>query len=220
MAWCGLHIIRGNVIRKNKPVSTNTMIIKTDKTFRESLKNIKLQDIVYPAIILVFIGVVFVIFLFATKFISKNINKIFYSESTNRAEALNIERYKLTAKKLGIVVTLPKEGDVTAVVTAPVVDTTTTTLDKKAITIIVKNSTKKTGVAGTLATSIENSGFNKPKTGNISQLYATTTVVLNEGKKAYEGLLLSVVRKSYPDAIATTTLNTGSTDVIVIIGVK
>ena len=115
---------------------------------------------------------------------------------------------------------MPKEGGALPVVVAPVATATTATLDKKAITIIVKNSTKKAGVASALAKSIGDNGFNKPTTGNESQLYATTTVLLKEGKKAYGALLLLVVRKSYPDAIAGTTVDTGSTDAVIIIGVK
>lgn len=196
------------------------MIIKTDKSFRESLKNLKLQDIVYPGVLAVFFGIVFVLFFFATQFISKNINKIFYSEETGATQALNLEHYKLVAKKLGIVVNIPKEGEAVVVKVAPAVETATTTLDKKAITIIVKNSTAKKGVATTLAKLLEDAGFQKPKTGNESKLYATTTVLIKESRKDYESVLLEVVSKAYPDAVSTTTKETSVGDATVIIGTK
>lgn len=195
------------------------MIIKTDKSFRELLKNIKPHDVVYPGILLAFSGIVIVMFFFATQFISKNINKIFYSEETATTEALNIERYKLVAKKLGIIVNIPKEGEATPTKVAPPVETAVATPDKKAITIIVKNSTKKTGVATTLAKALEDAGFNKPKTGNESQFYATTTVILKESQKGYGDMLLEIVRKTYPEAVSTTT-TTGATDAVVIIGLN
>lgn len=199
------------------------MIIKTNKSFRELLKNIKPQDVVYPGILLAFSGIVIIMFFFATQFISKNINKIFYSEEAGATEALNIERYKLVAKKLGIVVNIPKEGEATPVKVATVavapVSTSTSALDKKTITIVVKNSTKKSGVASSLAKALEDAGFKKPQTGNESKFYATTTVILKESQKGYADMLLEIVRKTYPEAVATTT-TTGATDAVVIIGLN
>lgn len=196
------------------------MIIKKENSFRESLKKIKLQDVVYPGIFLIFFGIVIILFFFSTQFISKNINKGFYSEGNSTAEALNLEQYKLVAKKLGIVVNVPKEGEVTTIKVTPPVETVVTTIDKKAISIIVKNSTTKSGIATTLAKAIEDAGFNKPKTGNEATFYATTTVMIKVDQKDIESQLLDVVHKSYPEAIATTTVNTGVYDAIVVIGVK
>lgn len=196
------------------------MIIKNENSFRESLKKLKLQDVVYPGIFLIFFGIVIILFFFSTQFISKNINKVFYSEGNSTAEALNLEQYKLVAKKLGIVVNLPKEGEVTTIKVTPPAETAVTTIDKKTISIIVKNSTTKSGIATTLAKAIEDAGFNKPKTGNEATFYATTTVMIKADQKDIESQLLDVVRKSYPEAIATTTVGTGVYDAIVVIGVK
>lgn len=196
------------------------MIIKKENSFRESLKKLKLQDVVYPGIFLIFFGIVIILFFFSTQFISKNINNVFYSEGNSTAEALNLEQYKLVAKKLGIVVNVPKEGEVTTIKVTPPAETVVTTIDKKAISIIVKNSTTKSGIATTLAKAIEDAGFNKPKTGNEATFYATTTVMIKADQKDIESQLLDVVHKSYPEAIATTTVGTGVYDAIVVIGVK
>lgn len=196
------------------------MIIKKENSFRESLKKLRPQDVIYPGIFLIFLGIVIILFFFSTQFISKNINKVFYSEGNSTAEALNLEQYKLVAKKLGIVVNVPKEGEVTIIKVTPAADTAVTTINKKTISIIVKNSTTKTGIATTLAKAIEDAGFNKPKTGNEATFYATTTVMIKADQKDIESQLLDVVRKSYPEAIATTTVNTGVYDAIVVIGAK
>lgn len=192
-------------------------------SIRDTLKNIKPKDVVYPGILFVYIVLVAVVFFFATQFISKSINNVFYSTDAGDTEALNLEPYKLVAKKLGIVVSAPKDNEPpnqVIVNDAPTIATSTPSLDKKAITIAVKNSTTKAGIASTLAKAIEGAGFKKPQTGNEATFYATTTVIMNEGKKEYADILLEVVRKSYPEAISTTTADTGSNDAIVVIGVK
>ncbi len=195
----------------------------------QSIKNIRPFDLVYPGALLLFFGFVIIVFFFAIRFISQNINRAFSSEDSGASQMLNIDRFKLTAKKLNIPVTIPQNGTVALEIPVQetVPDTTSaaqatstlvaTVLDKSAITIIVKNSTSKKGVAGTLAKSLEDSGFQKPQTGNESKLYATTTVLIKASKQAYEPLLLDTVRKTYPDAVATTT-ETGTVDATVIIG--
>lgn len=203
----------------------NIMIIKIANLFREYIKNMRPRDIVYPGILVVFFGIIIVMFFFAAGFISKNVNKVFYFEESSASEALNLPQYELVAKKLNITVHTQSDGDLpvteaTQVVTAEVATSTTVVLDKSTITIIVKNSTTKKGVATTLAKTFEDAGFKKPLLGNEPKFYATTTVLTRESKKDYESILLEVVRKSYPEAVSTTTADTGSADAIVVIGVK
>ena len=194
--------------------------------FIQSLKNIKPFDLMYPGVLALFFVVVAIIFFFTIRFISQNINKAFSPEESGPSQALNVERYKLTAKKLNIPVASSQEiatmPEVLAGVAIPDTHATNTlavaVLDKSALTIMVKNSTPKKGVASTLAKTLEDSGFKKPQTGNESTLYATTTILLKESKKDYELLLLEVVRKTYPDAVATTTAESSVVDATVIIG--
>lgn len=205
--------------------------MKKELPFIQALKNTKPLDLVYPGVLILFFGLVAVVFFFTIRFISKNINKAFSPEEGGASQALNVERYKLTAQKLNLPMnvlqndaTVPEPSTETATLdpASPAQATSTpaiTVLDKRAITITVKNSTPKKGIATTLAKALEDAGFAKPQTGNESTLYATTTILLKESKKEYETLLLETIRKTYPDAIATTTVD-GVVDAIIIIGTR
>lgn len=205
--------------------------MKKELPFIQALKNTKPIDLVYPGVLILFFGLVAVVFFFTIRFISKNINKAFSPEEGGASQALNVERYKLTAQKLNLPMnTLQSE----ATAPAPSAETATldpasstqatstpsaTVLDKSTVTITVKNSTSKKGVASTLAKALEDAGFAKPQTGNEPTLYATTTILLKESKKEYESLLLDAVRKTYPYAVATTTVD-GVADATIIIGTR
>lgn len=191
-------------------------------SIQESFKKLKAQDFIFPGIIIVFAGITLVVFLAASAFISKNINKIFIPDDTSRTQALNLEQYKLIAKKLGITVLTPVETGVPQVSTpAQSVATTmpvSTSAEKRALNITIKNSTTKKDVASQLAKALESAGYAKATTGDMPTLYATTTVVLNTTKAVFGTELLLVVRKSYPDAVISTTTSTGSADATIIIG--
>lgn len=204
--------------------------MKKELPFIQALKNTKPLDLVYPGVLILFFGLVAVVFFFTIRFISKNINKAFSPEEGGVSQALNIERYKLTAQKLNLPVnilqneaTAPEPSAETAVLdtasTTQATNTpTTTVLDKSTITITVKNSTSKKGVASTLAKALEDAGFAKPQTGNEPTLYATTTILLKESKKGYEALLLEAVQKTYPDAVVKTSSENSSSDATIVVG--
>lgn len=200
------------------------MTTKENISIIESLRNIKSRDLIYPGLFLLFFIFVIIVFFFAMQFISKNINKAFSPEESAPSQALDIEKYKLVTKKLNVsvapldsVVAMPTEIPTTE---ALATNTPTTTLNKKDITIIVKNSTSKKGVATTLAKALEDAGFATPKTGNEQKLYSTTTILLKESRNIYQSILLEAVRKTYPDAITATTPETNVTDATVIIGTR
>lgn len=199
----------------------------------QSLKNIKPLDLVYPGILVLFFGVVIIVFFYTMQFISQSINSAFSSEDSDSSQSLNLERYKFIAKKLNIPVAIPQEGVTVVAVpevpaTVPEVATTTqatstpvaVVLDKRAITLAVRNSTPKKGVATTLAKALEDAGFQKPQTGNEPKSYTITTVIIKESKREYEALLLEAVRKIYPNAVATTTAESVLSDATVIIGTR
>lgn len=204
--------------------------MKKELPFIQALKNTKPLDLVYPGVLILFLGLVAVVFFFTIRFISKNINKAFSPEEGGVSQALNIERYKITAQKLNLPVNIlqneavaPEPSVETAVLdTASATQATSTpatmVLDKSAITITVKNSTSKKGIASTLAKTLEDSGFQKPQTGNEPTLYATTTILLKESKKGYGELLLETVQKTYPDTIVVTGSEDSSFDATIVIG--
>lgn len=191
----------------------------------------KPADFIYPSIFVLFLGSILIVFFLTMQFISKNINRAFTSEESAPSQALDIEKYKLVAKKLSISVDTMSNGNegsptpphLETATTTPIVIATSTlpdvlVLDKKSITIFVKNSTSKNGVASTLAKALEQSGFTKPQTGNEPSIYATTTILLAENKSDYKTTLLEEVQKIYPYAVIETASGNNEFDVIVIIG--
>lgn len=213
---------------------TNAMNFKKIIPIFKSLRTMKLVEFVYPSIFILFFSIILVVFFFTMQFISQNINRTLSSEERASFQALDIEKYKLVAKKLNISVNLldndsqgaptPSITEVITATTTPAVTATSTPaedikeLDKKSITIFVKNSTNKNGVASALAKSLELSGFTKPHTGNEPTTYATTTIMLAENKSDYKIILLEEVRKTYPNVIIETAPKNDEFDVIVIIG--
>lgn len=195
------------------------------KKIRDSVSEVNPKDLIYPGIVFLFAIIVGVIFILATGFIAKSIDTAFSGDTGEGSSSLNMENYTLVAKKLGISVEAKKEAPTTPVATTtpaeqPATTTTTQVLDKKAFTLNILNSTGKGGLAGTLATSLESAGFAKAKTGNEKTLYATTTVAIKESKSALGPSLLEIIRKTYPDAVSTTSTETASFDVIITIGTK
>lgn len=195
----------------------------------ESIKKIRPKDLVYSGILALFAVAVVIIFFISTRFISENINKVFSSEGGEGVQALNIERYNLVTKKLGITANGSPENTVALATTTPRQEVptivtpekpTTPTLDKKSLTIMVRNSTIKKGVAGTLAKSLENAGFTAPTTGNESTPYSTTTILIKDSKNDYAPLVLEEISKTYSDATIATTSESAAFDVTIIIGGK
>lgn len=187
------------------------------KNLRDTISKINPRDLFYPGIVLLFIIIVGVLFSLSTKFIATNINSAFSGDTGAESSSLNMTNYSIVAKKLGF---STEAGTSTQAVesTVPTEAPSAQTLDLKSLTIAVLNSTAKTGVATTLAKSLETSGFAKATTGNEKKLYATTTVIVKETKKDYTTSLLDAVRKIYPFAIATST-TTGTADATIIIGI-
>lgn len=201
--------------------------MKKELPFLQSLKNIKYRDLAYPGILALFFGLVIILFFFAMRFISQSINKAFSPETNDSSQVLDRERYQLVARKLNIPVNIPQDGTTVpasvpgAIITPQVAGASipqVVVLDKKAITIMVRNSTAKKGVGAILAKALLDSGFQKPQTGNESRSYATTTVLIKESRNDYKMLLLETVHKIYPDAVATTSPESDNIDATIIIG--
>ncbi len=197
----------------------------------DSIKKMKPRDFIYPSVVILFLSIVAIVFFLAVQFISKNINNVFSYDQSGESLALDIVRYTKVAKKLNIVVITSNENitptEVTAVVEIPKAETATTTvevttptLDKSTFSIMIINSTKKSGLAAELAKVLTDAGFTAPKTGNQKKLYTTTTILVKESKYDYAPLLLESVLQNYPFSIATTTPETDAFDATIIIGTK
>lgn len=191
----------------------------------ESLKKIRPKDLIYSGILTLFIITVVIIFFISTRFISQNINRVFSSEGGESVQALDLTRYMLTTKKLGIAVNISSENSGAPetiplpLVSAPTIPTKTVP-DKQALTIEVRNSTAKKGVAGSLASLLKEAGFSAPSIGNEKTLYPKTTILVKESKYDYAPLLLETVLRSYPGAFATTTPESALFDASIVIGAE
>lgn len=200
------------------------MDTKKDISIFESLRKLKFAYLLYPGISILFLIVVAVVFFFAIQFLSRNINEAFSPEVGISAPTLDMEKYQLVTKKLGLV-TAPANNapisDATGSLPSQAVATGTpeiTVLDKQSITILIKNSTPTKGAAAALVKALEGEGFAKAKTGNEQNLYATTTILLKKSKGSYEPLLFEAVRKLYPKVTATTAPEASTADATIIIG--
>lgn len=82
--------------------------MNTEKTsFIASLKEIRPRDLIYPGIVVLFLILVAVLFIIASRFISANINKILITTEVVPDQAINLDHYYLTAKKLRIATSTP-----------------------------------------------------------------------------------------------------------------
>ena len=70
--------------------------------FLKILKKMKSSNFIYLGIILTFFLIVFILFLYSTSFIVKNINKMFSTESVNNIQPLNKKNYSLLEEKLNL----------------------------------------------------------------------------------------------------------------------
>lgn len=190
------------------------MEIKKDITIRESLKQLSMQDFMYPGIIFAILIIIIVLFFLATQSISKKINIIFSTIKPEEIKALNLEHYKLIAGKLGIPVNID----------APEVSlpkaSTTTTFDKNSFTILIKNSTSKKGAATELSKKLESYGYASARTGNEVIRFATTTLFVKNSKFEYVPIFLEDLQKTYPEIAIASTTNEIGPDFTIIIGTK
>ena len=182
----------------------------------------KKSDVVYVVVLILFLVAVTVVFFFTTQFITQNINKVFSTANTGNAQALNLGNYSLVAKKLHIDINTPSVNEAPPPTKEMVAVTSTSALEKSALTINILNSTSKKGVAATLARVMTEAGFSTPQTGNEKKFYTVTTIFIKESKKEYESLILKTVASLYPEVAIDPTREKEDAkfDALIIIGNK
>lgn len=211
---------------------------QTTKNILARIKSIDPSDAIYASILIVFSIVIIVAFFIAVRFISSNINAVFTEETSSAGLGLNMERYKRIVEKIGITTsvpadTIPKEvtplNESTANTGTSTPETATTStsiiipppsLERSAITLLIKNSTTKKGAASVLAETLKKAGFASAATGNEQTKYTVTTIILKESKYDYASLILEEVLKSYQGAVVTKGPDTVPYDATIIIGEK
>ncbi|MFA5997406.1 MAG: LytR C-terminal domain-containing protein [Candidatus Paceibacterota bacterium] len=193
------------------------------KTLRERISEVTPGDLIYPGIGLIFFIIVIIIFFASTQFLSKNINNAFTGDTGTNSSLLDMTNYNLVARKLGIEAGTQSEA-VTVSPTSSAVNTesatTTQDTEKSTLSIKILNSSTQKGVAGKLATALEDAGYAKATTGNQSKKTSTTTITIKESASSFGPSILEEVKKLYPEAIAATTTETADSDVTIVIGGK
>ena len=144
------------------------------KDLGKKIKELQWKKLIYPAIGSVGIFIVLICFAYTVNFLSKNINHIFVPESEELHDpATNIDMNKLNliANKLGI--TFQKVVEEKPIIAEePVIAPEI----KTELKIQVLNSTKTSGLAGSLKTELEQAGFADVQTGNSSPTEVATII--------------------------------------------
>lgn len=190
------------------------MIFINNKT-EEKLRNLKKEDYLYLAIVIILSGIIISFFSYSANFLSSNINKVFYSESTSVTTGLNMENYNLVVKKMNLDVQ-DQTNNTQSQSTSSFVNSQK--LDKRDLTIKILNGTNQSGLASELETKLVSEGFTISKKGNSLNNYSTTTLIIQDNKSEYTSILLEALNKTYPKAVASTTSAASDVDAVIIIG--
>lgn len=201
--------------------------------FSEKIKNVKLKQMAYPVILGVFILITVFLFVSVAKFLSRNINKSFVTETEIQSELtkLDVPAFYRVAKKLGI---NPETISSETPPAAPTVETTIETTaeesttteskiiqkDKKSLRIAVFNSTNKIGLAAELKTNLTDVGFIVEKTSNQSPTEELTLLKVkeNEQNSPAIGEIFKIVSQKYADVTIQKLEETETYDAIIVIG--
>lgn len=209
----------------------------------EEKKTIKKEGVIYALVFVLYTLVFILIFSYAVKFLSTTINDTL-SEPTgavieDKYGELNLEDYSLIANKLG----LEKSINIAPIVEPEIASTSTTTeiastslpeitvepfipLTEKPValeqkpTIIITNSTLKSGLAATLKNKLSN--YTVISTGNSRPSLAITTIKVKNSinlDSTYLAEIKKIVDESY-DFVILPLDDKAKSDIEIIIGNK
>lgn len=163
------------------------------------------ESILYFLVFVLYATMVVLVFIYATKFLSTNINIALSTPASSEINAkygqLDLENYALVANKLGLKksapinqeVTLPNtvletstpieittsspENLITATPTPPIINPAITPeITEVKPTIVINNSTNTAGLAAQLKNKLIAAGYQVIRTGNIKPGVATTVI--------------------------------------------
>lgn len=178
---------------------------------QESIKKINFKKSAYPAISLLFFGIIALIFVYSIQFLLKNIDQAFLVINDNQIESqiikVNLTDYYTIAKKFGIPIPTQEEIDNVQSATTPINQPTesvqqiqnssttesavtstieiiasTSEQDKKTFVIEILNSTRTAGLASELKILLENAGFTISKTGNQTKTEEISLIKVKKSK--------------------------------------
>jgi hypothetical protein len=172
-------------------------------------KRIRLQQLIYPGVLLIFAIILLSLFAKASMFLSKHVNKPFAIAELNIESALlriNLEQYDLITKKLGIVTTntdgaseAAEKLEQTEEISELESILKSSTQKKQALKIAVFNTTNITGKAASLKADLGSADFNTVTIGSQSPVREQTSIQIKESliRKAEILELRQVVGQQY-----------------------
>ena len=175
----------------------------TQKINPESWKNL-----LYPASSLLMLGIVLICFFAATRFLSKNIDRIFYDQPVHDASTdINMTQLQLVAKKIGATISQPEvKGE------------SISTDDSLQIEIL--NGSGEKGAAKSLKTIIATAGFSVTKIGDAHALDLTELQIKTDlnNKKTQDIMNLENIMRGQRPFSETILPSTSKFDIVIVIG--
>lgn len=188
------------------------------------IKNIKLKQIIYPLILIIFIAVAIIIFVISAKFLTNNINKAFRIDEEIAKLGLielNVSGFDLVSKKLTLPPLPPPPPPPSPEPIKELPPPPPMIEDKASLKIAILNSTQTAGLAAGLRNELTKAGFLIEKVGDQKNIEATTLIKVKESKKNSNLIneIKDLVSKKYTPEIQT--LEEESLyDLVIIIGKK
>ena len=210
-------------------------------------KKIDQEGIIYALIFVLYIVIIVLIFSYAIHFLRTTVNTALATptgtDMENKYAELDLANYSLIASKLGLQKSSPAAPEIVVPVVATsteVIATTTTSLPEiitptttpvvvetpivaeKRPTIVITNSTTKSGLASDLKNKLSAVGYKILSTGNSRPSLAITTIKVKNSiapDSKYLAEIKKIVKTSY-DFIVVILDETASSDIEVVIGGK
>jgi hypothetical protein len=160
----------------------------------KQIKRIDPKKIAYPAILLIFFGMIFLFLFFSLKFFTKELNLILSTDEKlaggQNQPILDMAGYGLLEKKFKLTPYAAPQAPITAEPEMTASSTAATSTADNAsssglqpeststvpLAISILNSTKTPGLAGKVKTELEAAGWPVANIGNHSPVLATTTI--------------------------------------------
>ena len=198
---------------------------------KDFFKHTSLSKLVYPAILALCTLSIIIVFIFSTRFLTQEINRVFAVDTVANDFSIDLVHYKIVAHKLGLPEDLTTTSAplietssslpaaVTSTSTPSVTASSTPALDKGAITLSVYNATSVKGLAAQIKDKLTAAGFAVSKTGN-AKVQSSNTIALKESATAYLPLLREALGTAFADATVTTASKDALYDAVITIGKK
>lgn len=200
----------------------------------EQLKQIKTKQIVYPALSLIFIIAVGVIFWKTISFISTAVNDSFALDTQAVEQGklkIDLVTYYKVARKLNIPTPTPvpageeipeiQPDTEVSPSPAPSSSAVPTPVLRSDISISILNSTKTSGLANELKAKFSQAGFSVTKTGNQASLEPLTLIKVGpEVSEQMFNEIRTLVTEKYPGAVRRTLEASVDLDIEIVIGTQ